>query len=163
MGAAQLFLRHGIQDIALILGWVRSGFQEIAARVGILNNPGIVPSCDTVISQLTGTAVELIKLQKTIAVDAGIRRLAVLIGIDKTLDDILGETFRKIKDIIGHPQTIGDASGIFHILQGAAGAFSGDTGVLVGKKLHGSAGAFVALLLHQKGSDTGIDAAAHGD
>ena len=63
-----------------------------------------------------------------------------------------------------HAHVGAHAAGIVNIINAAAFAIhNGQADILVIKKLHGDAGAVVALLLHEECCYAGIYAAAHGD
>ena len=116
-----------------------------------------------VAAQLHGAAHQMLKFQIAVAVNAGIGGGAAFIAADEFGNHLFLKVVREIKHVKGHSQSPGDTSGIFHIIQTAAGGLLIQTQNVVAEQTHGHAGAFIALLLHQKGSHRAVHAAAHGN
>ena len=142
----ELFLREGIQHIALVLGIVHGFFEKIPPGILIKFHPRIVPGDDIIKFHFVHSLHHRIKFQKPVAVDAGIRGRAALVAVRKALHDILPEPVGEIEHIMQHPQLRGNELGILHVTERAAGFFPWDPRVLVVKELHGRAHAFVACL-----------------
>ncbi len=159
----ELFLRHGIEHIALVLVCVHRLFQQPATACLVVLDAGVVPRDDAVASRLTCAGKQLVKLQKAVTVDAGVGGLSVFIGFDEPVDDLFFEAVGKIKHIVRHAQRLGDLTRVLHIVERAAGVSLRHADILVAKQLHGCADAVIAALGHQKSGDAGIHSTAHGD
>ena len=114
-------------------------------------------------AELFRAAIEAVEFQISVAVYARVRGRTALIGFNKAAHDLLFEIRGEIKDIIRHPEPVGDAARILRIFERAAALFAAYPCVLVIKKLHRHADAVVPRLLHQISGDRGIHAAAHCD
>ena len=159
----KLRLRQGIEDIALILAGIRRFFQQVATQNFVVFDAGVMPGRHKIVPKFLRAVVQLIKFQKTVAVDTRIRRTSVFVGGGKPPDHLRLEAIGKIKYVIGDAQPEGHASGILDILQRTAGARVRSAGVLVMKELHGHADTVVPLRFHQIGGNAGVHAAAHRD
>ena len=116
-----------------------------------------------IVTQLFHPPHESPELDPVVAVDAGIRRSTLDVGIHKSLDDFFLKFIFKVQYIVGHVQGLGDKPGILHILQGTAGFLRTDSDLFIIVKLHCHSHTGVTLLLHQTGRHAGIHSAAHGD
>ena len=163
LGVRQLFLGQIVQYIALILAAVQPLFQQIAPGSFVVCHPGIVSGDNGVHLHFLHPEIELFKFQIAVAVDAGVGRPAVFIGVDKPVHDLFFEVCRKVENIVGHMQTIRHAPCVLHIVQGAAGLFPLDPCLFVLEQFHGRTDAFIAFLLHQKRRNGTVYAAAHGN
>ena len=113
--------------------------------------------------QLLHALIQSLKFQVAIAVNAGVGRTAVSVGIYETIHNLFFEICREIKDVIRHMQTISNTARIFYIVQRAACFFPFDAGLFVLKQFHCDAGACISFLLHQQCGYRAVYAAAHGD
>ena len=59
--------------------------------------------------QGTGTAEQAVKFQIAVAVNAGVRRTAPLIGVRKFADDLFLKFLGEVKDMVGDSQAVGYA------------------------------------------------------
>ena len=103
------------------------------------------------------------EFQIAVAVDAGIGGLTGFVAAHKAPDDLIFKILLEIEYIVGHPQPLGHAPGILHIIQGAAGGFLPLSQNRIVKQPHGGADAAIAFLLHQIGGNGAVHAAAHAD
>ena len=86
----------------MVLQGVDSLTQQIAAFGFVVADLGIVAGNNIVAAKLLRTHEELVKFQVAVAVDAGVRRSAVNVGIDETVDNVVLEAFSKVENVIGH-------------------------------------------------------------
>lgn len=114
-------------------------------------------------AELFRAAIEAVEFQISVAVYAGVRGRTALIGFNKAAHDLLFEIRSEIKDIIRHPESVGDAARIFRIFERAAALFAADPCVLVIKKLHRHADAVKPAFNREIGGDGRIHSAAHRD
>ena len=162
-GVRQLLLRERVEHVALVLQGVDRLTQQITAFGFIIADLRIVAGNNIVAAKLLRTHEELVKFQVAVAVDAGVWRSAVDVGIDKTVDNVVLEAFSKVENVIGHAEAGRYATCVGYVVDRAAAVGLRNADILVGKKLHGYACAFVALLEHHQCGNAGINAAAHGD
>ena len=80
---------------------------------------------DPFAAQLHGPAEKPVKFQVSVAVDAGIRGQSLFVAGYKFLYYLPVKIFCEIKDIVTDAKTRCNGTGIFHIVQRAAGAFLG--------------------------------------
>ena len=158
-GVGQLVLGQHIEYVTLVLAGVQGLFQQIPAV--FLLNAGIVAGGDGIAAHEGRPVIETPEFQIAVAVNTGIGRPALLIGIGKSVHYLAAELIREVEHIVRHIQLAGHAAGILHIVQRAAGAAAGEADVLVAVEGHGGAGAVPALPLHEVSGDAGINAAAH--
>ena len=71
-----------------------------------------------------GAHIQLLKLHKPIAVDAGIGGISPFICRNKTTDDLFSEIIGKIENAVWNTEPSTDAGGILGIRKGAAGLFT---------------------------------------
>ena len=161
LGVGQLLLGQHIEYIALVLACVKRLFQQIPTVFPL--DPGIMASGDGVAAQEGCPVIEMPEFQVAVAVDTGIGRPPLPVGIRKAVHHLTAKLIGEVKNVVGNPQTKRHAAGILHILQRAAGAATGNADVLVAVKGHGSADAVPAAVLQKVSGDAGINAAAHCD
>ena len=101
-GVGQLLLGQEIQDVALILRLVFRLFQEPAVSFLAPLDPGVVAGDDGVAAQNFGPVVELGEFHVLVAVDAGVRGRAALIGTDEPVDDLLFKVGGEVEDVELH-------------------------------------------------------------
>ena len=65
--------------------------------------------------------IEPVKFHEPVAVDAGVRRPPGLIALGEAADDLVPEIVREIEHIIRHPEPVGHAPRVLHIVERAAG------------------------------------------
>ena len=128
-GVGQLLLGHGVEHVALILACVQPLFQQIAPV--LLFDPGVMPGGDILAAQNPGPLHQLFKFHISVAVDAGIGGDAGPVAFNKFVHHLFGKGILEVEHIVGHPQPVGHAPGVLHILQGAAAAPGGQTGLPV--------------------------------
>ena len=128
-GVGQLLLGHGVEHVALILACVQPLFQQIAPV--LLFDPGVMPGGDILAAQNPGPLHQLFKFHISVAVDAGIGGDAGPVAFNKFVHHLFGKGILKVEHIVGHPQPVGHAPGVLHILQGAAAAPCRQAGLLV--------------------------------
>ena len=116
----KLFLRHRIEDIALVFGFVQSFFEEELPV--LLLDSRIVARNKIITAQNSRSHIELVKFHVTITVDTRIGCDPVLIAFDEFADDQIMKSIREIKHIIWDSKFIGDTPGILDILERTAGA-----------------------------------------
>ena len=162
MGVGQLLLGQHIEHIALILAAVQRLFQQVPPVFSPFN-ADIVAGGDGVAAQEGRPVIEPPEFQIAVAVDTGIGRPPLPVGIRKAVHHLTAKLIGEVKNVVGNPQTKRHAAGILHILQRAAGAAMGNADVLVAVKGHGSADAVPAAVLQKVSGDAGINAAAHCD
>ena len=158
----QLLLRQAIQHIALIFGRIQSFFQKKSAVFGAFN-AGIMPGDDMRAAELLRALIQLFELQVAIAVNAGVGRFSVFIGMHKAVDHAAFKAVGKIEDMVGHAELFRDGTRVLHIIQRAAAVFTRETERVVCKQLHGNADTVESRLAAQIGGNTGIHTAAHGN
>ena len=161
LGVGQLLLSQHVEHIALVLACVKCLFQQIPTVFPL--DPGIMASGDGVTAQEGCPVIKPPEFQVAVAVDTGIGRPPLSVGIRKAVHHLTAKLIGEVKNVVGNPQTKRHAAGILHILQRAAGAAAGNTDVLVAVKGHGSADAVPAAELQKVSGDAGINAAAHCD
>ena len=159
----KLVLRQRIQHIALVLVGVQCFFQQPAAGIGVLLNAGIVAGDHIIQPVRPGKIQHLVKFHRAVAVDAGVRRAAGLIGRNELLNDLLAEILGVVHNLEGNVELERDLGGVLNVLGRAAGVKAALPQILVLVQAHRRAHAAVARLLHQVGSDGAVHAAAHGD
>ena len=157
----KLLLRQVIQDIALVLRRVDRFFEDIFLPVAL--DARIVAGRDILAPHDVRTLKKLVELQIAVAVDAGVRRDPVFVGVHKAVDDAGAELILEVEDIKREAQPVCDAAGILGIVERAAGMALGDARVLVVVELHHAANAVIARVRQQLRRDGGIHAAGHGD
>ena len=157
----KLLLRHGIEHVALILALVRSLLQQKDAV--LLLNARVVPGHDVVAAKNFRAVKELAELHEAVAVDAGVRRDAVLVAVDEPAYDRAAEIVREVEHVERHAQRVGDAARVLLVVKRAAGARALDARVLIVIELHRAADALEAAILHQLCRERGVDPAAHRD
>ena len=157
----QLLLRHGIQNVALILGRIERFLENIFPV--LLLDARIMSGRHMVAAQKPRALEQLVELHEAVAVDARIRRAAMTVAANKLADDLFLEILREIEHVVAHPQPRGDAPRVLHIVKRAAGVSARDARVLVGIELHRAAGTAVPRVGKQLRRDAGIHAAAHGN
>ena len=81
-----------------------------------------------------------------VAVDAGVRCRAALIGIHKAVHHLLAEAVREIEHIKRHTELIGHAARILDVFERAAALFARYPGVLIVEQPHRCADTFAACL-----------------
>ena len=116
-----------------------------------------------VTAQLQTPAQQMVEFQIAVALDAGVGGGAAFVAADEIADDLFVEIVGEIEYIVTHAQTGGHLAGVFHIVQGAAGAADLGTDIGVVKKTHGGAGAVVAGVQGEVSGHGTVHAAAHGD
>ena len=127
----KLVLRQRVQHIALILVGVQCFFQQPAAGIGVLLNAGIVAGHDVIQPVRPGKIQHLVKFHRAVAVDAGVRRAAGLIGRNELFDDLLAEILCVVHDLKRDVQIKGHLGGVLNILGRAAGVEAALPKVLV--------------------------------
>lgn len=111
----QLLLRHRVEHVALILGRIERLFQNEFPV--LLLNPRIVPSRDMIAAEDLRPLIEPVKFHEPVAVDAGVRRPPGLIALGEAADDLVPEIVREIEHIIRHPEPVGHAPRVLHIVE----------------------------------------------
>ena len=111
----KLLLRHRIEDIALVLGFVQGLFEEELPV--LLLDSCIVARNKIITAQNPRSHIELVKFHVTITVDTRIGCDPVLIAFDEFADDQIMKSIRKIKHIIWDSKFTGDTPGIFDIVK----------------------------------------------
>ena len=156
----QLLLSQHIEYIALILAAVQRLFQQVPPVFSPFN-ADIVAGGDGVAAHEGRPVIEMPEFQVAVAVDTGIGRPPLSVGIRKAVHHLTAKLIGEVKNVVGNPQPKRHAAGILHILQRAAGAAAGNADVLVAVKGHGSTDAVPAAELQKVSGDAGINAAAH--
>ena len=160
LGVGQLLLSQHIEYIALILAAVQRLFQQVPPVFSPFN-ADIVAGGDGVAAHEGRPVIEMPEFQVAVAVDTGIGRLPLSIGIRKAVHHLTAELIGEVKNVVGNPQPKRHAAGVLHIIQRAACAAAGASDVLVAVQGHGGADTVPPLLLHEGSGDAGINAAAH--
>ena len=78
-----------------------------------------------------GKIQHLVKFHRAVAVDAGVRRAAGLIGRNELFDDLLAEILGVVHDLEGNVELERDLGGVLNILGRAAGVKAALPKVLV--------------------------------
>ena len=145
-------------------GLHKTQVREIAEKHGfVIADLRIVTGDNVITAELLCTYEELIEFQIAVAVNAGVRCSAVNVSVNKAVDNVAFKAVGKVENVVRHTKACCYAAGICYIINGATAVGFGNANIIVGKKLHGYAGAFVALLQHHQCGNAGINAAAHGD
>ena len=158
---SQLILRHGVQDIALILAFIKGLFQYPASSPSL--NLCVMPRHDHVTVQEFRPLIQTVEFQESVAVDARIGRSSLFITVNEPVDDLLSEIRAEVKHIMTNSYIITDITGVLGVVQRTAGPITGNLRLFIIKKAHRSANAFISFVLHQPGGYTGIHSAAHRD
>ena len=159
----QLLLCERIKHVALVLQRINCLTQQVTAFGFIIADLRIVAGDNVITAKLLCAHEKLVEFQIAVAVNAGVRRSAVNVSVNETVDNIALEAVGKVENVVRHAKAGCYAAGICYIVDRAAAVGFGNTDILVGKKLHGYAGAFVALLQHHQCGNAGINATAHSD
>ena len=101
MGEGQLLLGQHIEYIALILAAVQRLFQQIPTVFPL--DPGIMAGGDGVAAQKDRPVIEMPEFQVAVAVDAGIGRLPLSVGIRKAVHHLTAELLGEVKNVVGNP------------------------------------------------------------
>ena len=117
----KLLLRHGIQDIRLILVRVLRPEQLPSSTLLLITDPRVVAGYDRVTSQLPRPAEKLLEFHISIAVDTRVWRASGLIDPHKPVDHLLPEILSEVEDIVRHAQLPRNGAGILDVIQAAAG------------------------------------------
>ena len=112
--------------------------------------------------EVSGTCQEIGEFDRLIAADAGHRRVALDIALDKIVDHRRAEAALEIEDIMGNAELGRHPSRIMDILAGTAGALAPDRLAMV-VELEGDADHIVARPLEESRRNGRIDSAGHGD
>ena len=113
--------------------------------------------------QLFGAAQQLFKLDKAVAVNAGVGRPALLIGADEPRNHGFLKAVLEIIHIIGNVNFAANTARVLNVIKRAAGFFLLFADVVVVEQLEGNARAVAAAFFHQIGGNRAVHAAAHGD
>ena len=116
LGVGQLILRQHVQNVALVLVGVQGLFQQPAAGVRVLLYAGIVAGHNVIQAVLPRKVQHLVKLHRAVAVDAGVRCAARLVGGNELTDDFLAKFLSIVHDLEGNVQLECHIGGILHIL-----------------------------------------------
>ena len=150
-----------VEHVALVLRLVEGLFEDVLLPFPL--DAGIVPGGDIAAAHDIGALKQLVEFQIAVAVDAGVRRNAVLIGVHKAVDDALGEFVLEVEDIIRHTEAVGHTACVLDIVERTAGVGLRNARVFIIIELHRAADAGEACVRQQLGRDGGIHAAGHGD
>ena len=160
---SQLPLRQHIEHVALVFPGVQRLFQLPAAARLIEGHSGVMPRHQAVKAPLQRIVQHGVKLHVAVAVDAGIGRQPVFIGVEEIPDHPFMEQGGVFQHLKGHPEAKRHIPGVVHIGLGAAAFMTGLPDIAAAIELHGRPRAVEALLPHQPGRDGAVHAAAHGD
>ncbi len=105
---------------------------------------------------------QLIELDRTVALDAGHRRLARGIAVGEAFDHRLAKPILIIEHVVRNADALGHETGIVDVLSGAAGALA-MSGFAMIVKLQRDPDHVVAFRLQQRRRRRRVDAAGHGD
>ena len=117
----QLLLTHEVQHIALILRKITGLFQKIPSGFRILCNTGIVTGHNDVAGKLFGLMKKLRMFHVAVTFNTRVRRTALFIRPDESLNDFPMEFLGKIHDRIRYAQLLCNLTCIFRFLCGTAG------------------------------------------
>ena len=149
-GPGQLLLGEHGQHIALVLVQVGRLFQQPPARTGVEVQPGVVSGGHPAPALALGQLQQGAELDPPVAHHAGVGGQALLIGLDKGLDDLLPEGHGQVKEIVGDVQGLGRGPGVLRPPLPAAG------------QLQGHPRQVQALPLEQQGGGGAVHPSAHG-
>ena len=158
----KLLLRHGVENVALILGEVPCLFQHPSAVFRKELRAGVVTGNDVFAAEGASALIQQLELHVAVAVDAGIRGLAVLVGADEPPDNVPLELVHEVENVELHAHRIGGVSRVLGVVGGAAGFF-GAGAVGAAAQLHCDAYAVVAPLNHERRRDRAVNSSAHCD
>ena len=161
--SAELILRERIQNVALILCIIGRLAKNPATLFFVVFVDGVVTRYDVVKLQFLCSVHELIKLDISVAVNARVRRSAVAICVNESLDNLQFEIIGIIENIIRYTESVCNAPCVLNIVERTAGLFLFYPDILVIVKLHRYAYRFIALLSYQISSDGAVNSAAHGN
>jgi hypothetical protein len=105
----------------------------------------------------------VIEFQMAVAGDAGVWGQTGFVIPNKCIHDLLPERFFGIKNVEGDTQPVSYGSGIFGVIQAAAGAVLGIVQEITGEHFHHGTGTFPAGLAQQMGGNRTVYTAAHGN
>ena len=159
--AGELLLRQVEEHIALVLLEERRLLQFPAAGLVIVFDPRIVSGDDEFAVERIRLAEELLELEIPVAIDAGVRRAAVLIGLHEGVHDGLFELRLEVHDVVRDVHLETDQNGIRHIVVGAAGLVRPHLGVFVVEEAHGDTDTVIARALHEKRRGGRVHSPAH--
>ena len=163
MDAGELFLAQAGKKVSLIFGLVRGFAQKIPSGVFIPPDPGIVSGDHAVAFQFQRPAQKPVELQMAVAVNTGIGGQPVFVAGNKFADYLGFEILLKIKYIMGNPQALRHAAGVFRVIKRAAGSGLLQSQHFIVIQPHGGANAAVACILHQKSRHRAVNTAAHSN
>ena len=116
-----------------------------------------------VILQLTHSLEHFVKFQITVAINTGIGRTSMFIGIYKTIHNIFFESLREIKNIIFNPHSVAYTSGVLHIIQRTAGFLPFNSYIFIVKQFHSCSNTLVTGFFGQQSCYGAIHSTAHGN
>ena len=108
-------LRQIVEHITLILCLIKGLFENILPPCPL--DAGIVPSGNITAVHDIGALEQLVEFQIAVAVNTGIRRDAVLVGVYEPVDHTLGELVLEIEDVIRHAEAVGHAARVLYIVK----------------------------------------------
>ena len=103
------------------------------------------------------------EFQAAVAVNAGIRGMAVQVFLHEMIHDFFAKAFHQVQGKISDPDPFRHSPGVIHIFYAAAAVLllKPDSGIII--KTHGTARDLIALLFQKPGRDRRIHAAAHSN
>jgi hypothetical protein len=123
---------------------------------------GVVAGRDVVEAERLGAGHQGAELDLAVALQAGVRRVALSVFAYEVLDHELPELAPVVEDIVGNAELGADAtSALGHLLRAAQTLF--ESLVIAIPKVHRDASDLVAGLVQQRRRERAVDAAAHGD
>ena len=135
---------------------------ERAAAVGEAAVHHIVAGRQHVRAEVARGAEQVGELDRTVALDAGHRRLARRIALGEAVDHRRAEAVLVVEHVMRDADALRDRARVMDVAAGAAGALAVRGGAVI-VELQGHADDVIALGLEQGGGDRGVDAARHGD
>ena len=122
-----------------------------------------MPGHHIVAAQNLSPAEQRVKFQMPVAVNTGVGGQSLFVAFYEFLNDLFPEGILKIEHIVGNPQTVSHAPGIFGVVQGTAGALFRESGGGVVVQAHGGADAGISRLKGQQGCHRAVHTAAHAN
>ena len=159
-GMLKLLLRKRIQHIGLILGGIKGFFQQPPSALFIEIYPRVMSRNYKIAAQLLRAAVQSVKFEKTVAVNAGIGRQAAFVTGGEFLHHRCPECVLEVEHVVFHAQPCTDPARVLRVGSSAAGFFGICTATAM--QLHGNAYAVKSRFKHKRRRDGTVHAAAHG-
>jgi hypothetical protein len=148
--AFHLVLCKAIQKVALVFLFINALFEDKAGCRWIVFDTSVMSGSEIIETIRACVVQKQVKLDKVIALNAGVRRAAVFILGNEVVDNVTGEFGLRINYAVRYVETDADR------LRRA------DIAAQTGCQLHGNTLNLAPLFMEERGSRRTVNAAAHG-